>query len=181
MFATDLVEKFWLYVNKNGDVPNCNPSLGHCWIWTGAKNSRKFPSYGIFSYRSRKFYAHRLSYCIVHGEIPLGLQIDHLCRNKECVNPSHLEAVTSRENSLRGTSQSAINAKKTHCPKGHPLSGDNLKTNNSGRQCRICARESSRKAHQKDKVRRNKLRAARKRLQRQRERISILESSITAT
>ena len=88
--------------------------------------------------------AHRVSYETFIGEIPEGLTIDHLCENKICINPDHLEAVTMKVNVLRGTAVSAINARKTHCNKGHEFSGRNLvmkkKSKSSGmeRVCRIC-------------------------------------------
>lgn len=90
--------------------------------------------------------AHRLSYEAHKGKIPKGLTIDHLCRNTICINPEHLEAVTNKENVLRGISFSAINAKKTHCLKGHPFSGKNLLIlkNSKGRWCRICSQSYGR-------------------------------------
>lgn len=92
---------------------------------------------------SRHVLAHRWSYEHHIGPIPEGLSIDHLCRNTVCVNPEHLEPVTQKENVLRGTSWTARNAKKTSCPKGHPLQGANLYRNpNSGhRKCRTCQRD----------------------------------------
>lgn len=82
-----------------------------------------------------------MSHELHKGPIPEGLVIDHLCRNRGCVNPDHLEAVTQRENILRGEGLAAANARKTHCPKGHPYSGENLYVvpSSGRRQCRICA------------------------------------------
>ena len=71
-------------------------------------------------------YAHRVAYEIIKGKIPDGLDLDHLCRNKVCVNPDHLEAVTRRENLMRGNTIIAKEVKQTHCKRGHPLSGNNL-------------------------------------------------------
>ena len=69
--------------------------------------------------------AHRVAYELVKGKIPAGLELDHLCRNRICCNPAHLEAVTGRENSLRGVSPWAKNACATHCPRGHPYDAEN--------------------------------------------------------
>ena len=82
--------------------------------------------------------AHRVAYEIFKGKIPKGFTIDHLCKNKTCVNPNHLEAVTQGVNTLRGDSWSGINSRKTHCKRGHPLSGDNLAIYAGKRQCRTC-------------------------------------------
>jgi hypothetical protein len=91
--------------------------------------------------------AHRVAYERAHGLLPKGLVIDHLCRNKACVNVEHLEAVTQRENQLRGVNTFAvINSQKTHCVHGHPFSGKNLRVARQRkktywqtvRQCRAC-------------------------------------------
>jgi len=81
-----------------------------CWVWTGALSS---DGYGIFRMGDKLYRAHRASYILHKGEIPDGLHIDHLCRNKVCVNPEHLEAVTQKVNNARAA------AAKTHCPRGH--------------------------------------------------------------
>ncbi|KKL88363.1 hypothetical protein LCGC14_1925460 [marine sediment metagenome] len=105
----------------------------HCWDWLGAKNNN---GYGRFGHE----YAHRYSYTNFVGIIPARLQIDHLCRNRSCVNPYHLEVVTPLENWRRGTSHSANNARKTHCSKGHAFTPENtyFKGGRSWRTCRIC-------------------------------------------
>lgn len=83
-------------------------------------------------------YAHRLSYEAFVSKIPKGLTIDHLCKNKICVNPDHMEPVTASENVKRSNAASAVNARKTHCMRGHPFEGHNLFMSQGKRQCRIC-------------------------------------------
>lgn len=109
-----------------------------CWVWTGHLRGN---GYGGFRVDGRDEYVHRYAYRQMVGPIPLGFQIDHLCRNRLCVNPAHLEAVTQRENLLRGEGWSGRNAKKTHCKRGHALSGENLyfsPNRPTQRQCRLC-------------------------------------------
>lgn len=86
----------------------------------------------------RSKFAHRIAYEAIRGPVPAGLDLDHLCRNRRCVNPFHLEAVTHRLNVLRGVGPSALHAKKTHCKSGHPLSGANLYIYCGHRMCRTC-------------------------------------------
>jgi hypothetical protein len=94
--------------------------------------------------RGLKFYAHRVAWTIANGTIPDGLVIDHLCRNKECVNPEHLEAVTQRTNVLRGTTPSLLPRNTGRCQRGHdmtlPRAWVIVSTRNS-RRCRQCLRE----------------------------------------
>lgn len=105
-----------------------------CWLWTASVRPN---GYGQVAYKGSPRQAHRVVYEAVRGPIPGGLPLDHLCRVRHCVNPAHLEPVTHRENVRRGA-----NAQKTHCLRGHPLSGDNLFRNDprGWRKCKACDR-----------------------------------------
>ena len=105
--------------------------MSGCWLWTGYVS----PSgYGVIGDQL----AHRLFYESLVGVVPDGLELDHLCRVTCCVNPSHLEPVTHRENMLRGISPTAQNAVKTHCNRGHELVGANLRLQDGKRSCKAC-------------------------------------------
>jgi hypothetical protein len=108
---------------------------GECWEWTGAKHDEH--GYGTFVVGGGHWRAHRWSYTQFIADIPSGYEIDHLCRNPPCVNPYHLEAVTTQVHHKR-TDASKWQRAKTHCPQGHPYSGDNLRRTPKGRYCRAC-------------------------------------------
>jgi len=115
-----------------------------CWQWQGRPTNAGYGQMGVLvDGKQRTFSAHRVSYEVFVGEIPNGLVIDHLCRNRLCVNPDHLEAVTQQENVMRSPiAIGAINARKTHCPQGHPYDDENTYVlrlpNTTSRYCRTC-------------------------------------------
>lgn len=121
-----------------------------CWKWQGRTNC----GYGVFSIGYKNHYAHRLMYAMRIGTIQEGKVIDHICRNRACVNPNHLEVVTHQVNILRGEGPTANNARKTHCKHGHAFAHDNLwiSYNNNGskrkRWCRTCQRASWKRKQQ---------------------------------
>jgi len=117
-------------------------SLDSCWEWKGTLTKG---GYGHFWLDGREVYAHRFAYELVQGPIPEGMELDHLCRNTSCVNPTHLEPVTHKENNLRGEHSNG-RRERTHCPEGHPFDEENTYVNPRGeRQCRACMREASRR------------------------------------
>lgn len=130
-------ERFWSQVEPTG----------FCWEWTGPLSTY---GYGDFRpIRNRHVGAHRYAYEALVGPIPDGLELDHLCRNRACVNPDHLEPVTHAENLRRAPYGAAdFQRRKTHCPQGHPYSGDNLLVYSGRRNCRTClnARSAAKRA-----------------------------------
>ena len=133
--ARETIDRFMSHVEKTET----------CWTWTG---SRRRDGYGQFVLgrrpdgRVHSVPAHRWLYVYCNGPVPHGLEIDHLCRNRSCVSPEHLEAVTARENVRRGQSPAADNARRTHCVRGHEFTPDNtLRRTTGGRTCRTCNRE----------------------------------------
>lgn len=114
------------------------PNSG-CWLWDAAYGR---DGYGRFWVAGKMECAHRWVYEHYIGLIPDGLQLDHLCRVPSCVNPYHLEPVTSQENTLRGVSPPAVNLDKTHCIRGHEFTVENTRIHSRGwRICRSCDRE----------------------------------------
>lgn len=130
------VERFWAKVRKTDG----------CWLWTASTNGR--PGYGIFrggvgrdKYGSSRWaLAHRFAYELAHGPIPAGMEIDHRCRTRLCVNPAHMELVPHRTNTLRSTGPSAMAARRDGCSKGHPYTPENLRLSGGKRRCITCDR-----------------------------------------
>lgn len=120
-----------------------------CLVWLAGVTGDGYGRFRPGGRQTQTTLAHRWSYEHHVGPIPKGLHLDHLCRNPPCVNPDHLEPVTCRENSLRGTGFVAVNAAKTHCPAGHPYSGENLYTYGWSRACRTCRREARQRSARK--------------------------------
>ena len=118
-------ERFWAKVEKTDT----------CWLWTGALDTRGYGQFRVASPPARPLQAYRYAFELLRGPVPQGLQLDHVCRVRRCVNPNHLEPVTGRENTLRGDGPPAQNARKTHCIRGHKLPPRN---NQGRRKCRIC-------------------------------------------
>lgn len=125
-----------------------------CWLWTGALDGQGYGQIWAPVGKNQPLRAHRVAFEVFRGPIPDGLVIDHLCRVRSCINPAHLEPVTTRENLLRGTGFSAVNGAKTHCVRGHLFDDANTIRAKLGRGCRKCAaiRNSERRARSASKV-----------------------------
>lgn len=121
-----------------------------CDLWDGSKDRG---GYGRQKVNGINLPVHRLAWEAVNGPVPDGRVLDHLCRNRACLNPTHLEPVTGRENTLRGIGPTALNALKTHCKRGHPLSGKNLQKLPGGRRgCASCKRTAANARYAKRKL-----------------------------
>lgn len=112
----DLTDRFWSKVDKSGD----------CWVWTGGASG----GYGKFWMDGKSARAHRVAYVALVGPVPVGLDLDHLCRNRRCVKPDHLEPVTLAENNQRAA------VVRDTCRHDHPLDG--IRIHKSGRVQRFC-------------------------------------------
>jgi hypothetical protein len=146
-------ERFWAKVTP--------PTTKGCRLWTASKNEA---GYGYFGIDGKNKYAHRVIWEWTYGPIPKDLEIDHIvCDNTSCVNIKHLKLSTSRANTLRSKNgTTAVNARKTECLRGHPLSGPNLRIDSTGRRiCRTCKRAEN----QTDRARARKARWAREHYQ----------------
>ena len=137
--TTTVLTRFWTKVNKTDN----------CWLWTGVHNRN---GYGVFFDGNGNRLAHRVSFIVAGNDIPDGLQLDHLCRVRNCVNPAHLEAVTGRENVIRGNGpikskerirtvqkiRATQQRQLTHCKRGHEFTPENIRRMRFGRGCRTC-------------------------------------------
>lgn len=125
---TDPTRRFYASVSPGAD--------SGCWLWIGA---RDFKGYGVFYLNGKKQRAHRVSWRLAGGDVPAGMELDHLCRNRRCVNPGHLDLVTHQENMRR-----SVRARFTTCPNGHELTAENTRWQEGGRRrrCRTCYRKA---------------------------------------
>lgn len=140
-----LPDRFW---------SKCSPCpMSGCWLWFGTASHG---DYGQLKWGSGMRYAHRVAYSVLAGGVPEGLQLDHLCRVRRCVNPAHLEPVTPRVNVLRGLSPLVTkrrHALVTYCPRGHEYTKENTMTRPSApneRSCRQCQRDRQRERWRKE-------------------------------
>lgn len=125
-----------------------------CWIWPGVPSPN---GYVTIRHEGVGVYIHRLAYSLEKGAILLGYDIDHRCNNRNCFNPAHLRALTRRENLARGETIPTINSRKTHCPRGHELTEENLSPfflKRGTRQCKICFADRERERRKRLKQRR---------------------------
>lgn len=132
-----LPDRFWAKVEV---VAEASTYPGPCWIWNKAISTA---GYATYWYQDSTMSGHVVSYTCLVEKVPAGLQLDHLCRIRSCVNPDHLEPVTGRVNTLRGETLPATNAAKTHCLRGHEFTSENTRMARDGRRiCRACPREA---------------------------------------
>ena len=129
-------QAFDLHVNRNGPVSEFRPDLGPCWKWAHHIQNK---GYGVIAYQGGTRLAHVFSWELVNGPVPEGLELDHLCRVRDCCNPSHLEPVTHRENMLRSLAPVFVAHRSGKCIRGHLMTPENSQVRKNGRRyCRAC-------------------------------------------
>lgn len=129
---------------------NVEVTASGCWEWTGKRIRAGYGSIGVYvDGKQKQKLAHRVSYEVSRRPIPEGMQLDHLCRVRHCVNPDHLEPVTASENVRRSPiAKAGVNARKTHCVNGHEFTPENTGRDAKGdRYCRACINARSRAAY----------------------------------
>lgn len=125
-----------------------------CWNWTGALTTA---GYGTYKWNGKQTSAHRIIYKLIHKNVPYDFPLDHLCRNRACSNPKHLEPVSIRTNILRGVGVAAKNARKTHCKNGHEFTSDNTYHRKRidrppERDCKTCRSAANKRFNEKERV-----------------------------
>lgn len=135
----ELIYLFWSRVNclNNG-----------CWEWTAALGH----GYGHFAYQGKKHYAHKFAYESINNTTIKNKEIHHLCKNRKCVNPDHLEILTKKEHQIKENPLIIKQMLKTHCPQGHPYDLFNTQFRRGSRQCRICTLNRKREWYRKKSV-----------------------------
>lgn len=143
MSRTTAIERFLAKVDTNGPMPLVRGVHGRCHLWTGGDDGTH--GYGRFWLDGRMVGAHRAAHELFVGPIPDGHDIDHRCRNVQCVRRSHLRPLVHRDNVLVSTNHAALRAAQTHCHRGHPFDDANTyRAPNGTRKCRTCNREQAR-------------------------------------
>ena len=114
---------------------------GHCWVWNGARNARGYGVIGIGGHDGSTVLVHRLLFESRFGAVPVGMDLDHVCRNPSCANPAHLEVVDHRTNVLRGSLRTVAIHNSGMCHRGHPRSESYLTADGAVIYCKTCRRE----------------------------------------
>ena len=129
------IDRFWSKVNKDAQ--------GGCWQWTGGVTSWGYGQFHILMNGKRTNHrAHRVCWFLEHGTLGQESVLDHICRNRLCVNPDHLRELSNAQNVLAGVGITAVNARKSSCKNGHPFDAENTRIRSGGdRRCRACERE----------------------------------------
>ena len=133
-FGLTLEQRFWCKVEQ-GPLPDYAPHLGPCWIWTAGKNKYGYGKFAMGGKGGRVLGAHTVAYELIVSPVPDGLELDHLCRVRACVNPWHLDPVTGAENMRR------MMAAYTHCASGHEFTEANTRWYRGCKRCRACDRD----------------------------------------